>query len=808
MQLNAQSSSPRRITVDPSSTTNSGTSFSTIKMAVDSSRDRDTILVKEGTYKEKIIVGGSKRLVFASEFLLDGVKTHINNTIISGAGVTQSNTNDVLFGAFGNTYDSTYFRFVGFTIDSAAKYGMEVRGGLVTDCIFKNSGSVSTVPFYFQGTYLRNITVYNNIGTAIIAFNGVGAQNVNAPYGVIENGLFYNNRGVSSNQNERGPYGQNLGGVIWYNGDLKAKLLNSIFYNNSGDHLLIMGGSNRYDTIDVYNNVFYKNKTRTAYFRTWEGDYGRNNLTSRWYNNIIDNNFTQASQPNASEFGWGGGNGNTKPFNYIFKNNIFSETLNTSSQTGFNTGFTFSYDTASHIIGSVQFEDTATLNFALKNSSAGIGAGIASLVPNKDFNGNNRPNPAGTSVDMGAVESQLSYPVPQIVNLQNAVSSSKNAVKVFYSVPSRPIGDSIILYRGLSSDTTNLLTLPKDSALFAAGTQVLFIDTNAIATNTRYYYGIKTLFSNKSKSALSNVANITTPTSASIVATPTALVLASSGRSGVALTWSSTTKYSGGGTTPTNTPYIDIYRGLTANSATLLISLRDTTSAYDDVTTNPSITYHYYLVARDKDSVVSDNSSVVSITTNGSFAAATWYVKNTGLDTRNGASEANAFKTLTYALTKAIKGDVIILMPGTYNEKVKVPIGITIASKYFLDATDTASIRNTIISGANLTGNIFTYANNNSPGYNRNKYIGLHFKNATGTTKFFNNQWGGPSNITIDHSIFSNNGNQTIATDPNGNYEDVIRYSNFGDSTIITNTTFENNFGKIRLNTIDSQIII
>ncbi len=800
MQLNAQSSAPRRITVDPSSTTNSGTSFSTIKMAVDSSRDRDTIIVKEGTYKEKIIVGGSKRLVFASEFLLDGVKSHINNTIISGAGITQNSLNDVLFGALGNTYDSTYFRFVGFTIDSAAKYGMEVRGGLVTDCIFKNSGSATTVPFYFHGTYLRNITVFNNIGTAIIAFNGVGAQNVNAPYAVIENGLFYNNRGVSQNQNnERGPYGQNLGGVIWFNQDVKGKLLNSIFYNNSGDHVLIIGGGNRHDTIDVYNNVFYKNKTRTAFFRTWEGDYGRNNLTTRWYNNIIDNNYTQATQANASEFAWGGGSGNTKPSNFIFKNNIFSEQLNTSNQTGFTTGFTFSYDTASHIIGSVQFQDTATLNFALKNSSAGIGAGIASLVPTKDFNGNNRPNPSGTSVDIGAIESQLQYPTPQITNLQNAVSSSKNAVKVFYSVPSRPAGDSIIIYRGLSNDTTNLLTLPKDSAVFAAGSQVLFIDTNAIATNTRYYYGIKTLFSNKAKSALSNVSTILTPTSASIVATPNSLVLASSGRSGVSLTWSSTTRFSGSGTTPANTPFIDIYRGLTANSATLLISLRDTTSTYSDNTTNPNTTYHYYLVARDKDSVVSDNSAVVSIITNSSFAAATWYVKNNGLDTRDGTSETNAFKTLTFALTKAIKGDVIILMPGTYNEKVRVPIGITIASRYFLDATDTAAIRSTIISGANLTGNIFTYANNNVPGVNRNRYIGLHFRNIRGTAKFFNFQWGGPSSITIDRCIFSNNGNQTIATDPNGNYEDAIRYSNFGDSTIITNTTFENNFGKIRL---------
>jgi len=45
MQLNAQSSSPKRITVDPSSTTNSGTSFSTIKMAVDSANTGDTVIV-------------------------------------------------------------------------------------------------------------------------------------------------------------------------------------------------------------------------------------------------------------------------------------------------------------------------------------------------------------------------------------------------------------------------------------------------------------------------------------------------------------------------------------------------------------------------------------------------------------------------------------------------------------------------------------------------------------------------------------------------------------------------------------------
>ena len=68
MQVNAQSSSPRRITVDPSSTTNSGTSFSTIKMAVDSARNGDTVIVSEGTYKEKVFFNSNysnKKLILS-----------------------------------------------------------------------------------------------------------------------------------------------------------------------------------------------------------------------------------------------------------------------------------------------------------------------------------------------------------------------------------------------------------------------------------------------------------------------------------------------------------------------------------------------------------------------------------------------------------------------------------------------------------------------------------------------------------------------------------------------------------------------
>ena len=807
MQVNAQSSSPRRITVDPSSTTNSGTSFSTIKMAVDSARNGDTVIVSEGTYKEKVFFNSNysnKKLVLGSLYLIDNDASHISNTIISGAGVTQNNANtDNLLRVTGNNRDSTYFQMIGFTVDSASKWALDIEGGLVRNCILKNSGSTGSIPFFFRGTKIRNLTVFNNKGVSVFGFQLIGTD---APFS-IESSIFYNNRAVSSNSendSRGGPWNsQGLGGII-YAERIKGKIKNNIFYNNSGDQILTTGGDEFRDTIEVVNNTFYKNNTKTAYFLNWWGGTENSMFATYWYNNIVDNNYERSTSNTNSEFAWSNGNNNGRPADFYFKNNLLAQEISRNpGLSNFSTTFNFNYDTASHIIGSAQFVDTsiATLNFALKNTSAGIGAGISSLILAKDYNGVTRPNPAGTTIDMGAIESELRYPIPQIVNLQNAISSSKNAVKLFYSVPSRPIGDSIILYRGASNDTTNLRGFPIDTAVFAGGTQVLFIDTNAIATNTTYRYGIKTLFANKAKSAFSNVSSILTPTSASNISIPTALALTNTGRSGLALTWSSTTKHSTGGTTPTNTPYIDIYRGLTANSATLLISLRDTTSNYSDLTTNPSTTYFYYLVARDKDSVVSDNSVVVSRETSSSGASARIFVKNNGVDAAVGGGDNvdNAFKTLTYALTKALKGDVIILLPGTYNEKVKVPIGITIASRYFLDATDTAAIRSTIISAANLTGNIFTYTNNNYSGNTRNKYIGLHFKNARGTTKFFNFSWGGPSSITIDRSIFSNNGNQTIASDPNGNYEDVLRYSNFGDSTIITNTIFENNFGKIRL---------
>ena len=462
MQLNAQSSSPKRITVDTSSTTNSGISFSTIKMAVDSAKTGDTIIVKEGTYKEKIFFNSNysnKKLILSSLYVIDGDTSHIRKTILSGAGITQNNANtDNLLRVTGNNRDSTYFQMTGFTVDSASKWALDIEGGLVRNCILKNSGSLSSIPFFFRGTKIRNTTVFNNIGLSVFGFQLIGTD---APFS-IESSLFYNNRAVSSNSesdNRGGPWNQQgLGGII-YAERIKGKIKNNIFYNNSGDQILTSGGDELRDTIEVVNNTFYKNNTKTAYFINWWGGFENSMFATYWHNNIIDNNYDKSTRNTNSEFAWGDGGNNGKPSNYFFKNNLLAQEISTlKGSSNFSTTFTFTYDTASHMIGTAKFKDTANLDFSLVSTSLGIGAGTSSLALTKDFYGVTRPAPVGSGIDLGAIESDMAMPYPVINSVQEAVVSGSKAVKLTFSIPSNPKIDSVVIYRSTASRDTAIIT--------------------------------------------------------------------------------------------------------------------------------------------------------------------------------------------------------------------------------------------------------------------------------------------------------------------------------------------------------------
>lgn len=182
----ANAQSGKRWIVKSGYTGTSTDTLASIKAAVNGAGQSDTVIVLDGTYKEKISFSkwaspGNRKLVLASAFLLDGDKNHIENTIISGAGITQNSQNDVLVASYGENRDSTYFKFIGFTVDSASKWALDIEGGLVDNVILKNSGSTGSIPFFFRGTKIRNVTVFNNIGVTIFGFQEVGSQGDNAP---------------------------------------------------------------------------------------------------------------------------------------------------------------------------------------------------------------------------------------------------------------------------------------------------------------------------------------------------------------------------------------------------------------------------------------------------------------------------------------------------------------------------------------------------------------------------------------------------------------------------------------------------
>lgn len=817
MQLHAQSSAPRRITVDPSSTTNSGTSFSTIKMAVDSAKSGDTVIVLEGKYKEKVFFNGwaspgNKKLVLASSYLIDGDTSHISKTILSGAGVTQNNVNtDNLIRATGNNRDSTYFQLIGFTVDSASKWALDIEGGLVRNCILKNSGSLSSIPFFFRGTKIRNTSIFNNIGLSVFGFQLIGTD---APFS-IESSIFYNNRALSSNaesDNRGGPWNQQGIGAIVYAERIKGKIKNNIFYNNSGDNILTSGGDEVRDTIEVVNNTFYKNNTKTAYFINWWGGFENSMFTTYWHNNIIDNNYDKATRSTNSEFAWGDGGNNGKPSTYFFKNNLIAQEISTQKgPSNFSTSFTFNYDTASNMIGTAKFKDTAALDFSLLSSSLGIGAGTTALALPKDYYGLNRPVPAGSGIDLGAIESEMAMAYPVINKVQEAIVGGNKVVKLTFSIPSNPKVDSVVIYRSTASRDTAIIvseagtyssTNRRDTVVFSSNT---FVDANGITNSTKYWYTIKAYsrtFGIYSKASIAD--SITITSAASTVSVPTSVTLSNSGRSGVAITWVSSNTYTGTYSATRINTNIDIYRGSTSANAVRIATVKDTTTTFTDKTTNLDTKYIYYLTNRDTNQVVSDTSLNKTWTTPATTSAVRWYVnKASGSDANNGyPNRTDAFATIKNAMSFALRGDTVIVLPGTYTEQFKINPGVVFGSNYLVDNTDTASIRSTIISApSDLRGNIISYAPFETNGRSVwTKFVGLSFKNAPGKGKMIINtqqQW--QKYLVIDKCIFSNNGFKDIQFEANRDANQDFNFIQFQDSTIIQNSIFENNSGKIRM---------
>ncbi|MEW6051710.1 MAG: right-handed parallel beta-helix repeat-containing protein [Candidatus Zixiibacteriota bacterium] len=143
--------------------------FPTIQAAIDAAYDGDTVLVADGVYYERISFKG-KKIVVASNLIMDGDTNHIANTIID-ADTTVLGASDT----------GSVVRFVNGEDTNAVLYGLTVRNGVgggilassgvrIARCIINsNSGGGVRVTggSYVSRVHLDSCAISNNIGGGV-----------------------------------------------------------------------------------------------------------------------------------------------------------------------------------------------------------------------------------------------------------------------------------------------------------------------------------------------------------------------------------------------------------------------------------------------------------------------------------------------------------------------------------------------------------------------------------------------------------------------------------------------------------------
>jgi fibronectin type 3 domain-containing protein len=215
---------------------------------------------------------------------------------------------------------------------------------------------------------------------------------------IIENCIFRDN-GINSS-----------GSILQLNRN-NFIIKNCIVYNNSSNVFLDL--SNGLDSIPYIYNLTYANNTNRWFYAT-----GITTFPPTFINCIIWDASTIAYQGGMS-----------------VENSIIKGSL-----PGTNTNLNVSPN----------FVDSVNNNFRLKDFSPAIGLGSSQTSIDKDFEGNNRSLPPGSSPDAGAFENIYDHPAPFI-----GTDSSRNGI-ILLKMSQTPVGsvNKISVYKGIAPSPT------------------------------------------------------------------------------------------------------------------------------------------------------------------------------------------------------------------------------------------------------------------------------------------------------------------------------------------------------------------
>jgi hypothetical protein len=188
----------------------------TIQSGIQIAENGDTIIVAEGTYFENLNLQG-KSIVLASEYVLDGNKSHIPNTVIDGSQPVNPDTASVILLING---ESSTTKICGLTL----------TGG---------SGTV-WLDEHGAGTYREGGAILMNGSSAVICHNRIIENRVENDEGVVSTG----------------------GGAIRC-GDGNPEISHNLIMRNYGKY----GGGIvlNYTGAYIHNNVIAKNESASAY---------------------------------------------------------------------------------------------------------------------------------------------------------------------------------------------------------------------------------------------------------------------------------------------------------------------------------------------------------------------------------------------------------------------------------------------------------------------------------------------------------------------------------------------------------------